>query len=174
MRLPTAIAAAAIAALPALALPTLAAARGSEPISAVINGTGGEEIGQISVAYTPSGYVHVVVSATGIPAGTHAIHFHETGVCEGDFESAGGHIAGDMEHGILVEGGPHPGDLPNAVVQDDGLLAEDEFNDRLTQETLNDADGSAFIIHAGADDYESQPSGDAGGRIGCAVIYPPS
>ena len=48
------------------------------------------------------------------------------------------------------------------------------LNDRVTlgagEATLFDADGSALVIHAGVDDYRSQPAGDAGGRIACAVI----
>ena len=74
-----------------------------------------------------------------------------------------------------MEGGPHPGDLPNAHVQDDGMLAVEVFSGGFDiAEHLMDADGSAFIIHAGADDYESQPSGDAGGRVACAVLAPAS
>ncbi len=144
-------------------------------IVAPITGADGSRIGQIEVEPTASGLTHVTITASGIPEGIHGVHLHETGVCEGDFGSAGGHLAGDMEHGVLVEGGPHPGDLPNAHVQGDGELAVEYFTDRIDADgdTITDADGTAFIIHSGADDYESQPSGDAGDRIACAVIAPP-
>jgi Cu-Zn family superoxide dismutase len=55
----------------------------------------------------------------------------------------------------MVEGGPHPGDLPNVHVGEEGRLAATFFNDRLTRDHLTDADGAAFIVHAGPDDYES-------------------
>jgi Cu-Zn family superoxide dismutase len=132
----------------------------------------GSEIGTVTATDTESGVVHVIVSAEGIEPGGHAIHFHETGECEGDFSSAGGHIAGGRQHG-LVEGGPHPGDLPNAHVQEDGILMAEAFDARLDlREAFMDEDGAAFIIHSGADDYESQPSGDAGERVACAVMIP--
>lgn len=132
----------------------------------------GREIGRVTATDTESGIVHVIVTAEGISPGVHGVHFHETGACEGDFSSAGGHIAGDAEHG-LVEGGPHPGDMPNAHVQGDGVLAMEAFNSRLDlRDAFMDEDGAAFIIHANADDYESQPSGAAGDRVACAVMIP--
>ena len=145
------------------------------PMTAEIVGADGTAIGSIEIMAAPSGMNHIVVTAEGIEPGVHGIHLHETGLCEGDFTSAGGHIAGDAQHGVMVEGGPHPGDMPNAHVQDDGVLAVEVFSDAFSiEEHLMDADGSAFIIHAGADDYASQPSGEAGARVGCAVIAPAS
>lgn len=130
------------------------------------------EVGTITLSETPSGLTHIVIEVTGVPEGVHGVHIHETGDCSADdFSSAGGHLAGDMEHGFLAEGGPHPGDLPNAHVQSDGVLMVEHVTDRLTLgDMLFDADGSAFIVHSGADDYESQPSGEAGSRLNCAVI----
>ncbi|WP_299651472.1 superoxide dismutase family protein [uncultured Jannaschia sp.] len=130
----------------------------------------GANIGSVSIFETPSGLVRVNVQGTELSAGGHGVHMHETGECEGDFTSAGGHIAGDMQHG-LVEGGPHPGDLPNGFVEDDGVMSYEAFTDRISiEEQLLDEDGSALIVHSGADDYVSQPSGDAGGRVACAVL----
>lgn len=130
----------------------------------------GETIGSISAFETPTEIVRIVIQAVGIPPGTHGIHLHETGVCEGDFSSAGGHIADDRQHG-LVEGGPHPGDMPNAYVGGDGELSVEVWNHRISVEDhLLDEDGAAFIVHSGPDDYESQPAGDAGDRIACAVL----
>lgn len=130
----------------------------------------GETIGSVTVFDTQSGVVRVTVAAAGVPMGGHGLHLHETGVCEGDFTSAGGHIPGDAQHG-LVEGGAHPGDLPNAFVEEDGALNYEAFNERLDVDSrLGDADGAAFVIHAGPDDYESQPAGNSGDRIACAVL----
>lgn len=135
----------------------------------------GEAIGTAALSETPTG-VLINVKVTGIPAGEHGFHIHETGSCETpDFQSAGGHYAprGKL-HGFLVEGGPHAGDMPNQFVQEDGILRAHIRNDRVTlgegEGTLFDEDGSAFIIHADPDDYHSQPSGNAGPRLACAVI----
>jgi len=109
----------------------------------------------------------------------HGFHIHETGACDAStgFKSANGHLAGDMKHG-LVAGGPHPGDLPNVHVHADGKLdveffhAGPDFQDKSWFDAVGlfDDDGSAMVMHGGADDYESQPSGAAGPRIACGVI----
>lgn len=158
------------ATLLALALPAAAdTLTGTRYTGEIVDREGGN-LGSVSVFETQSGLVRVNVAVSGIPEGAHGVHFHEVGVCEGDFTSSGGHIAGDANHG-LVEGGPHPGDLPNAFVESDGALNYEAFNERLEVDAmLGDADGAAFIIHAGPDDYETQPDGDAGERIGCAVL----
>lgn len=87
-------------------------------------------------------------------------------------ESAGGHFnPGSSEHGYDVANGPHAGDMPNQYVPADGTLRAEVFNHAVT---LADGEtgirGRALMVHAGADDYSSQPSGDAGDRLACAVI----
>ena len=160
-------------ALLALALPTAALADGH--VEARMTGTildrNGGNIGSVSLFESASGVVRVTVAADGIPEGGHGIHLHETGVCEGDFSSAGGHVAGDANHG-LVEGGPHPGDLPNGFVPAGATALNYEAlsNWVSVADDLMDEDGTALIIHAKPDDYESQPSGAAGDRIACAVL----
>ena len=131
----------------------------------------GNEVGSAAFYETASGRTWVVVQATGLAEGIHGVHVHETGDCSADdFTSAGGHLAGGAQHGVLVEGGPHPGDLPNAHVQNDGVLAMEAFKSDLSMDMMTDADGAAVIIHAGADDYESQPAGDSGDRIACGTV----
>ena len=152
-------------------LPALADGHVMGSLAGDIVSADGAQIGSVSVVETASGVIQVIVQATGIEAGTHGVHLHETGVCEGDFSSAGGHIAGDAEHG-LVAGGPHPGDLPNANVGGDGELSYEAFAVAGLDlgEHLQDEDGSALIVHSGPDDYVSQPSGDSGDRVACAVL----
>ncbi|WP_163265283.1 superoxide dismutase family protein [Chelativorans alearense] len=135
------------------------------------------EVGTVTFNETASGMVHIVVEMTDLPPGPHGFHVHETGTCNvGDgFASAGGHYAGDREHGVLSEGGPHPGDLPNVNVGQDGVLRVEFFTDRVSvsedgENPLQDDDGSAVVVHADPDDYGSQPSGEAGDRIACGVI----
>ena len=163
-------------AVASLAMTGAAYAQQEEMSADVIDATG-NSVGTVTFAATPSGMVHITAEISGIEEGVHGFHIHETGECDPatDFESAGGHYAGDMQHGILVEGGPHPGDLPNAHVGSDGMLTVEIFTDRISlgsdgENPLADDDGSAIIVHSGADDYESQPSGDAGSRVACGVI----
>lgn len=161
--LTTAVAFATVPALPAFA----------DSASAVLKNAAGETIGSAEFAKTASGVIHITITAEGVPEG---VHVHETGDCSGEgFKSAGGHLGNGSDHGVATSGGPHPGDLPNAHVGTDGMLKVEYFTKSLMLEEfglgpLYDEDGSALVIHAGPDDYQSQPSGDAGGRIACGVI----
>ncbi|WP_108261356.1 superoxide dismutase family protein [Mangrovicoccus ximenensis] len=140
--------------------------------TATLEGTDGSPMGTVTVEDTASGMAHVTVELENVPEGVHGIHIHETGDCSADdFTSAGGHLSGDADHGIMAGNGPHPGDLPNAHVPESGMLTVEVFQpDFAVEDMLMDEDGAAFIIHSGADDYESQPSGDAGSRIACGVF----
>ena len=118
--------------------------------------------------------VQIVVAISGLPAGKHALHIHETGECEPPFESAGGHFnPTGAEHGWDNPAGPHAGDLPNIYVGE-GAVQVEYITDRVTLEdgetSLFDDDGSAIVIHEGQDDYVSEPAGDAGNRLACGVI----
>lgn len=155
------------------ALPAAATAATGDSVTAKLQGEGIS--GTVTMTETASGAIHVVAEATGVPEGVHGFHVHETGDCGDNFKAAGGHLAADLKHGVGVKGGPHPGDMPNVHVQSDGVLAVEYFtygfvlNESGNPYVLDD-DGSAIILHAGADDYSSQPSGDAGDRIACGVI----
>lgn len=134
----------------------------------------GQQAGSASLTATPTG-VLIQVEATGLPASSWvAFHIHETGTCDPQtgHESAGGHFnPSDAEHGVLVEGGPHAGDMPNIWVDAEGTARAQVFNPLVTlDEGDNAITGRALMIHAKADDYKSQPSGDAGERLACGVI----
>ncbi len=137
-------------------------------------GADGSDKGTVTLTETPNGIL-LTARLKNLPEGVHGFHIHETGACTPDFGAAGGHLAGGAAaHGFLAEGGPHAGDMPNVHVPASGALTIEVFNPRVSFDSgegaLFDGDGSAIVIHAGADDYESQPSGDAGGRIACGVI----
>lgn len=179
MTIPALAASAALAAALAIstALPALAQDTQRPSAQATFKNLEGEDVGTATLVETPSGYVLIQVEVNGLEPGERGFHVHETGECDPatEFKSAGGHLAGGKEHGVLVEGGPHPGDMPNQVVPANGTLRADVFNERIKladsgEGALFDADGSALMVHSQPDDYKSQPSGDAGGRVACAVI----
>ena len=134
----------------------------------------GQDIGTATLTDTPSG-VLIELEVSGLPAESWiAFHVHEHGSCEAhtDHESAGDHFDPDgAQHGYRAPEGPHAGDMPNQYVPADGVLRAHVFNAMVS---LDDGDnavrGRSLMLHADGDDYESQPSGDAGDRIGCAVI----
>lgn len=157
-----------------------ATAATGETVSAPIIGTNGQQMGTVQLTQTSTG-VRVQAQASGVPQGEHGFHFHETGRCDPaqGFTTAGGHFNPmGKEHGMLVPGGPHVGDMTNQSADASGAMTTDLVNNRISLErnapgSIWDADGTALVIHAKPDDYKSQPSGAAGDRIGCAVIAAP-
>lgn len=135
----------------------------------------GTEVGFAEIHPSPEGIL-IAIEVQNLPPETWvAFHVHETGVCdhETDHESAGGHFnPTDREHGYYAEGGPHAGDMPSQYVPADGTLRAQVFNSYLTLGDDGEADiaGRALMIHSGTDDYLTQPTGDAGGRLACGVV----
>lgn len=142
--------------------------------SSTIANAAGMPIGTAQFVDT-AGRLHVNVSVTGLPAGTHAVHLHQVGRCQApDFTSAGGHLnpAGNT-HGTLSPTGPHLGDLPNIEIgasRTGSVTAELGAASTQALAHLFDDDGTAIVVHAQADDYRTDPTGNAGGRIACGVV----
>jgi len=135
----------------------------------------GEANGSAELWALPAGGVLIRLEVTGLPEDSWvAFHVHETGTCDHatGHESAGGHFnPGSGEHGYMAASGPHAGDMPNQYVPADGTLRAEVANPAVTLAGGDDAiRGRALMIHAKSDDYRSQPSGDAGDRLACAVI----
>ena len=154
----------------AIASPALAV----DKASAVLNDKDGKKVGKVELTDTPSG-VLMRLTLDGIPPGDHAIHVHAVGKCEPpDFKSAGPHFNPDeTKHGLTNAEGPHAGDLPNLHVPDSGMLTVEVPNEMVTldaEPALLDKDGSALVVHAAADDYQTDPAGNAGDRIACGVV----
>ena len=162
-------AAAVVALSAALAFPAMA-----QSARATLKDKDGKEIGAVGLSQTPAG-VLLKVAVKSVPAGEHAFHIHAVGKCEAPFDSAGGHFnPAQHKHGILAGEG-HAGDMPNLFVPASGELTVEILNTNVTlakgkPNSLFDADGSAVVIHAGPDDYKSDPAGNAGGRIACGVV----
>lgn len=135
----------------------------------------GESVGMATLV-EQNGELEISVHVTDLPPGIHGIHLHEVGQCTPpDFSSAGGHFSPEgRSHGFEDPQGPHAGDLRNIQVGADGSGHFVLENDRVTlspgPNALLDADGSALVVHAGADDYRTDPAGDSGPRIACGVI----
>ena len=158
----------------AFALGSPAVAAGSATAS--LKDASGNEFGKAALTETPSG-VLVRLDLTAAPSGEHALHFHAVGKCEPpDFKSAGPHFnPADAKHGLENAEGPHAGDMPNLHVPGDGKLSIEVLNPAVSlsgKSALLDEDGTALVIHEAADDYRTDPAGNAGDRIACGIIAP--
>jgi Cu-Zn family superoxide dismutase len=142
------------------------------PTTAELKNATGASVGIVTLTDAPKG-VLMRVEAKGLTPGWHGLHFHEKGDCsKADFTSAGGHThgAGERVHGLLNPKANETGDLPNLHVDAQGAGATEVFSSLVTLKDLKDADGSAVVVHASADDHMAQPIGGAGARVACAVI----
>lgn len=146
--------------------------------TAIMYDVNGAPIGTAQLWQDSSGLVNVDIASISLPAGTHGIHFHAVGKCEGGataFSTAGAHYNPlGKEHGLANPNGSHAGDAPNIVIQASGVgkVAFSTNRVTLTPGTLSlfDTDGSSIVIHANPDDQVSQPSGNSGARIACGVV----
>ena len=154
-----------------LALVSAALAAPEDSASAAMVDAEGKSVGTVELTETPHGTL-LIVDLENLPEGIHAFHVHETGSCEPPFTSAGGHFnPTGAKHGLEAPEGMHAGDMPNFHVPSSGAVTLEIFNAQLTlSDDLLDDDGAAIVVHAGADDYRSDPAGDAGDRIACGVI----
>ena len=129
-----------------------------------------------TVTFTRDGdRVRVVAQVSGLAAGAHGFHVHEKGDCSApDGMSAGGHFSpGKQDHGNVATDPHHGGDMPNIKADDKGVATIDgpvSSNVNIGKGDDFDIIGRGLIVHADADDYKTQPTGNAGARLACAVI----
>ncbi len=119
------------------------------------------------------GGVEVTATVEGLKAGDHAYHVHETGDCSApDAMSAGGHFnPSNHKHGAPDAEEHHEGDFGNLTAGKDGKATKTFTMKGITLATgPTSIIGKGFIIHEKKDDFKTQPTGNAGGRIACGVI----
>lgn len=138
---------------------------------AVLRGGDGREMGRVGMRNMPGG-VQLRVRATGLTAGRHGIHLHAVARCEGPaFQSAGGHLnPGGRQHGHRNPAGHHLGDLGNLDAGADGTATAVIVVPGTTVRALLGEAGIALVIHAAPDDEATDPAGNAGARVACAVL----
>ncbi len=154
---------------------------------AEITGSSGQLVGVASFQRVADG-VEIRARFQALPPGVHGYHVHAVGKCEAPtFVTAGDHfnptpmeglalneLPPPKEHGLLNPRGPHPGDLPNLVVGEDGTASMTTIVKGATLApgnfSLFDGDGTSLVIHEREDDQVSDPAGNSGGRIACGVL----
>jgi len=147
----------------------------SPAASAELRDANGQPMGMAMVTQVGSD-LRVTIDGVNLPAGTRAAHVHSVGTCTAPtFDSAGPHWnPTDAQHGRDNPQGAHKGDMPNMDVGAEGRGSLDYVIQGATltgsDGALLDADGAAVVIHANADDYRTDPTGNAGGRIACGVL----
>ena len=156
------------------------AAGGASHAGGIFINAAGQTVGWVRLVEDRTGVVHVNVHVSGLPPGLHGIHIHAIGACSPTFAAAGGHYNPlGHEHGLNNPNGAHAGDLPNLIVNANGVGHLNATTEGVTltpgPATLFDstasAEGSAFIIHANEDDQVTNATnGNSGARIACAVI----
>jgi len=143
--------------------------------SAELKDKDGKVVAMAMLSERPGG-VLIRVEATGLTPGLHGVHVHAVGKCDGPaFTSAGGHFnPANKKHGLKSTDGAHAGDLPNMLVAKDGTGRFEALTDLITLRTgslsVFDTDGSAIVVHAGADDNTTDPTGNSGDRVACGII----
>ena len=152
---------------------------GSAGVVVPLRAADGTAVGNVTLSPTRYGTVSVeITTQRGLRSGFHGFHVHAVGKCEGpDFATAGGHLKAEgQEH----QG--HAGDMPPLLVKGNGTVTQRFTTDRFKLTDLHDADGSAIIVHAGADNFANIPArygtpdratldtGDSGGRVACGVV----
>ena len=153
---------------------TLAFPAAAQSAKAAPKDKSGKDVGTAELTQVPDG-VLIKLALKGAPAGDHAFHIHAVGKCEPPFESAGPHFnPTNDKHGLLAGRG-HAGDMPNLHIPKNGELEVEVINAAITLDkgkpnSVFHPGGTSVVLHAGKDDYKTDPAGNAGDRVACGVI----
>jgi superoxide dismutase, Cu-Zn family len=165
----------AAASLPAsaAAVPPQAPAATSAAVAPLDARSGSTASGQAAFS-AEAGKVTMKVTMKGLTPGPHAIHLHEKGDCsDPEGKSAGGHWNPTNEaHGRWGDAAFHHGDIGNLVADASGSATLTFSTDLWTigGAAASDVIGRAVIVHEKVDDFQTQPTGNAGGRVACGVV----
>ena len=131
----------------------------------------GKDVGLLSYVNGDPKGLPLTIRVHDLPPGDHGMHLHQSGTCEGPkFESAGAHWnPAGRQHGHDNPQGAHAGDLPNLRVDANGNGKAEYL---LPKDSGERPQGLALVIHADPDDDKTDPSGNSGERIACAVLFP--
>jgi superoxide dismutase, Cu-Zn family len=148
-------------------------AAGAGNTAVTMRDSAGRDLGTLTLS-DASGGIMVMGTLRGLKPGDHGVHLHMTGACEPTFDAAGGHWnPTTRDHGAQNPNGPHLGDLQNITVAADSSVSIHLTSPGGTLKGANmliDADGAAVVVHAGPDDYKTNPSGNSGGRVACGAV----
>ena len=135
--------------------------------------SGSQARGSVHFQELADGSVDVEVKLTGVPPGVHGFHVHDKGDCADNGNAAGGHYNPmNMPHAGPDANSRHAGDFGNVTADEKG-----EVNTRFNTRSITVRAGStsvvghAVILHANPDDLTTQPTGNAGARIACGVVF---
>lgn len=145
---------------------------------AVFDGLDGSGVTGSASFQETDGALSIRVALAGLAPGEHGFHVHEGSSCGPDSTGTPGGAAGDhfnplaSEHGAptALPADRHAGDLGNVIASAEGAVASTVVDSVLTLDGPTSVIGHAVVVHAGADDLASQPSGDAGERVACGVV----
>jgi len=155
-----------------MAVPAIASAGSVTKAVAVVNPLSASGVsGQVTFVKAEGG-MKVSVKITGLKPGAHGFHIHEFGDCSAaDGTSAGGHFNPTSDpHAGPKDAKRHAGDMGNIEADKDGVASLEYLDAKVTFLGPEGILGRGIIVHAAADDLKTQPTGNAGGRLGCGVV----
>ena len=148
--------------------------QGEQIVSAVcvLHPTEGNEVGGIVTFIQTKDGVKIVADVEGLSPGKHGFHIHQYGDCSTpDGTSTGGHFnPTNKKHGSPDAEERHVGDLGNLIADDNGKAHYERVDKVISLNGLNSIIGRGIIVHAGEDDFVTQPTGNAGSRLAFGVI----
>jgi Cu-Zn family superoxide dismutase len=150
------------------------AEKGDKPkeAKAILNPTKGNRAQGVVTFTQVEGGVRVIADVDYLEPGKHGFHIHEYGDCSApDGSSAGGHFnPKNTKHGAPDAVERHAGDLGNIAADGKGHAHYDRIDKVISLEGPDSIIGRSVIVHANPDDFTTQPTGNAGGRVACGVI----